>query len=238
MITCISSHPKHTPIQKLFGFSLVEMAVVLVILGVLLGSLIAPISTQRDLSKQREVESQLEEIHRALMGFAAINGRLPCPATNTSVGQAAPNTATTACTQEHGFLPGRTLGLSGSYDNNNLLRDPWNNPLRYSLSSASGGAYSNQITSNLLAGSYRVCRANTCAANEILSENLVAMVVSIGKNGNDPVTSGSQQDNLDNDNDFVKTDFSEAVNNEFDDFLIWLSPNVIALETLRAGNLP
>lgn len=219
------------------GFSLVEIAVVLVILGVLLGSLISPLSTQRDLSKIRQAEQQLAEVRRALTGFAVLNGRLPCPATTTSNGQALPVTSTAACNQEHGFLPARTLGLNGSY-NNNLLLDPWHNPLRYSLTTANGGAYSMQITANLNAGNYRICSQNSCAANEIIAENVVAVIHSRGMDGATASTSANQLENSDNDNDFVKTIYSEAANNEFDDILAWLSPNVIALETLRGGNLP
>ena len=238
MTFCTSlAHKPFTYAKKTAGFSLVEMAIVLVILGVLLGSLISPLSTQRDLSKQREAKNQLEEVSRALTGFAILNGRLPCPATNASNGLAQPNAATVNCNQEHGFLPGRSLGLNGSYDNN-LLLDPWNNPLRYSLTTANGGAYAMQITANLTAGNYRVCSQNTCAANEIIAENIVAVVYSGGKDGATAPVSANQLENTDNDNDFVKATFSEAINNEFDDIIAWLSPNVIALETLRAGNLP
>lgn len=238
MTICILLAPKKpTSAFKQRGFSLVEMAVVLVILGVLLGSLISPLSTQRDLSKMRQAEQQLAEVNRALIGFAVLNGRLPCPATNASNGQALPVLGTVNCTQEHGFLPARTLGIDGSY-NNNLLLDPWNNPLLYSLTTANGGAYSLQITANLNAGNYRICNQNTCAANEIIAENVVAVIHSRGKDGATAAVSPNQQENADADNDFVKTTYSEAVNNEFDDIVAWLSPNIIALETLRAGNLP
>lgn len=221
------------------GFSLVELAVVMVVLGLLLGGLLMPLSTQRDINNQRETEAQLQEIYTALLGYAALNGRLPCPATTTSNGLAAPNLATTACTQWHGFVPGRTLGLDGSYNANNLLTDAWANPIRYSLSNANTGAYANQITSALTAGTFRVCRQRTCAASEVLAENLVVVLVSRGKDGAQAPASPNQQENIDgNDGDFVKTTFSEATNNEFDDIVRWVSPNILALELLRAGKLP
>lgn len=220
------------------GFSLVELAVVMVVLGLLLAGLLVPLSAQRDLNNQRATEAQLQEIYSALLGYAALNGRLPCPATTTSNGLAAPNNATISCPQWHGFVPGRTLGLDGSYNSNNLLIDAWMNPVRYSLSNANGGGYANQITSAFTAGSFRVCRQQTCTTASILAENLVVVLVSSGKDGAQASTSPNQQENLDADNDFVKTTFSEATNNEFDDVIRWISPNILALELLRAGKLP
>ena len=126
MMSCVSSAPDisvlSTPdINSCYlnqrGFSLIEMAVVMVILAMILGGILMPLSTQRDINNRNNTDRQLQEIHDALIGFAVVNGRLPCPATLTSAGVAAPNAATAACTQEHGFVPGRTLGLNGSYNN-------------------------------------------------------------------------------------------------------------------------
>jgi len=65
------------------GFSLMELAVVLVIVALLLGGLLVPFGTQRDVEFMRATEKSLGEIREALIGFAAINGRLPCPAQGT-----------------------------------------------------------------------------------------------------------------------------------------------------------
>lgn len=220
------------------GFSLVELAVVMVVLGMLLGGLLMPMSTQRELNKQRATDASLQEIYAALLGYAALNGRLPCPATTASNGLSAPNAATTNCQQEHGFVPGRTLGLDGNYNANNLLTDAWTNPIRYSLTTANGGAYSNQVNANLLGGNYRICQQSGCAAANIIAENVVAVIHSRGKDGALAPTSANQQENNDNDADFVKATYSEAGNNQFDDICRWISPNVLALELLRAGKLP
>ena len=219
------------------GFSLVELAVVMVVLGLILGGMLMPLSTQRDINNRKNTEAQLTEIYQALLGFAAINGRLPCPATATSAGLADPNVANTNCQQEHGFVPGRTLGLDGSYNGNNLLTDPWNNPIRYSLSSVNGWAYANQIDISLAGGNYRVCRQSGCGAGTIIAENIVVVLHSRGKDGALGTASPNQLENTDNDADFVKTEISEANNAEFDDIPRWISPNILALELLRAGKL-
>jgi len=227
----------HRKLNRSSGFSLIEMAIVLVIIGLLLGGILVPLSSQNELKRVRATEQQLQEITDALIGFAALNGRLPCPASNTSNGQAAPNTATTSCTTEHGFLPARTLGLDGQFNSANQATDAWNNPIRYSLTSANGGAYSNTISANLTGGNYRICSKNSCTAAEIIAENVVVVVCSRGKDGAQPISSANQSENADNDTDFVKATYSEATNNEFDDICRWISPNVIALELLRAGKL-
>lgn len=62
------------------GFTLAELAVVLAIVGLLLGGLLMPLTAQYDLRRRQETEKSLADIREALIGFAAINGRLPCPA--------------------------------------------------------------------------------------------------------------------------------------------------------------
>ncbi|MCX7173914.1 MAG: prepilin-type cleavage/methylation domain-containing protein [Proteobacteria bacterium] len=72
-----------------FGFSLMELAVVLVIVALLLGGLLVPLGTQRDVEFMRATEKSLADIREALIGFAAVNGRLPCPAQATIASGAA-----------------------------------------------------------------------------------------------------------------------------------------------------
>lgn len=60
-----------------------ELTVVLVIVALLLGGLLVPFGTQRDVEFMRATEKSLVDIREALIGFAAINGRLPCPAQAT-----------------------------------------------------------------------------------------------------------------------------------------------------------
>ena len=59
------------------GFTLVELAVVLAIFGLLLGIMVIPLGTQVDQRRFAEAERQLAAVHEALLGFAIANGRLP-----------------------------------------------------------------------------------------------------------------------------------------------------------------
>ncbi|MDP2785976.1 MAG: prepilin-type N-terminal cleavage/methylation domain-containing protein, partial [Sulfurimicrobium sp.] len=66
-----------------FGFTLVEMAIVLIIIGLLLGGLLMPLSAQMEQRRISETQKTLDEINQALIGFAVANKRLPCPSTQT-----------------------------------------------------------------------------------------------------------------------------------------------------------
>lgn len=61
------------------GFTLVEMAVVIVIVGLIIGGLVTPLAMQMELRSRQETKKSLETIKEALIGFALTNGRLPCP---------------------------------------------------------------------------------------------------------------------------------------------------------------
>lgn len=139
-------HGERTPVR---GFTLFELTIVLFIVSLLLGGLLLPLSTQFDAARIREAREQLAELREALLGFAVINDRLPCPAIPASNGLELPVQVVAgvrACSDgivavQHGFVPGRTLGIAGAYNDDQLLLDPWGNPLRYSITArdCSGG---------------------------------------------------------------------------------------------------
>jgi len=112
------------------GFTLVEIAIVLLIIGVLLGYTVALFPVQQDLKKYREVEQEMDQIIGAIVGFAQVNGRLPCPAIPTSAG-AEDDGGTPNCNNYGGFVPVNALGLTGRLNADSLMLDPWGNPYRY-----------------------------------------------------------------------------------------------------------
>ncbi|HEY6898211.1 MAG TPA: type II secretion system protein [Rhodocyclaceae bacterium] len=69
-----------TSLQLDHGFTLTEMAMVLVIVALLIGGLAVPLSAQQDNRNRADTDKALSDIREALIGFAVINGRLPCPA--------------------------------------------------------------------------------------------------------------------------------------------------------------
>ncbi len=119
---------------KQTGFTLVEMAIVLVIFGLVLSALLLPIRAQREQAAQAQTLNTLDNAKLALLGFAQANGRLPCPATAVSNGVASPN-ASGACTIQQGFLPATTLGIQ-PVNSQGFAIDAWNNPIRYAVTFA------------------------------------------------------------------------------------------------------
>ena len=67
------------------GFTLVEIAIVVLIVTILLGYAVAMFPVQQELKQYREVDREMDSIIEHLVGFAQVNGRLPCPDTNVSV---------------------------------------------------------------------------------------------------------------------------------------------------------
>jgi prepilin-type N-terminal cleavage/methylation domain-containing protein len=119
------------------GFSLVEMAVVLVILGFVIGALLLPLQAQREQLSRNQTQNQLEIARKALIGFAQSNGRLPCPATAVSNIDSGSNgieqpVGGGACTTQMGYLPAATLGVQPT-DTNGFAIDAWNNRILYAV---------------------------------------------------------------------------------------------------------
>ena len=119
------------------GFSLVEMAVVLAIVGLLLGGLLLPLGAQIEQQQMNETQRRLDMARDALVGFATAKRRLPCPATATSLGAEAIGTAFAPgggiCSLPWtGYVPAVTLGLL-PVDSNKFFVDAWGNPIRYAV---------------------------------------------------------------------------------------------------------
>ena len=65
--------------QLIRGFTLIELAMVIFIIGLLLGGLLVPYATSVEQKNREQTQKRLQEIQEALYGFAVVNGRLPCP---------------------------------------------------------------------------------------------------------------------------------------------------------------
>ena len=238
------------------GFSLIEMAFVLVIITLLLGGLLVPFTTQVEQRRITETNKAMEEVKEALLGFAIANGRLPCPdATGDAV---APNINNDGledrtggvcnATQLEGNLPWVTLGVGAA--------DAWGNHLRYRVTQA----FTDTGTFTLnAAGTLRVCTTAACAAT--LATQVPAVVVSHGRNGlgainvnraagdstripcpgAPPTCSADENVNLvATNNDFVSRILTAATTpaGEFDDTVAWLSTNILFNRMVSAGKLP
>lgn len=122
------------------GFSLIEIAVVLVIVAVLISIVAVPLATQVDQQRTNETNKQLEQIKEAIYGFAMANGRLPCPSRLVDNGvESVPALNDGNCPTFNGFVPAVTLGLA-PLDANGFMVDGWGgdqNRIRYAVSNIS-----------------------------------------------------------------------------------------------------
>jgi hypothetical protein len=66
-------------LRNITGFTLVELTLVLFIITLLLGGLLVPLATKLEQEGRDRTSLMLDEIKETLLGYAVINGRLPCP---------------------------------------------------------------------------------------------------------------------------------------------------------------
>jgi prepilin-type N-terminal cleavage/methylation domain-containing protein len=114
------------------AFTLVELAVVLMIVGLLLSSLTYTLAAQTEQRAREQTQRTLEQAREALIGFAITNGRLPCPASSTSNGLETPVGGGDCSNYNDGLLPAVTLGFHPT-DSSGYATDAWGNRLRYAV---------------------------------------------------------------------------------------------------------
>ena len=220
------------------GFTLVEIAITLLIVSLLLGGLLVPLGTQVAQRKTTETQKALDEIKEALIGFAIINGRLPRPAVSSATGSEQGVCASeAACT---GFIPWATLGIA--------KLDSYGKIFRYSVTPA----FANTAITFTTAASKTVQTRNTTGALAGLATSVPAVIMSYGKNSWGTDDSGNaladtSTTNIDEDTNnsatvnFIsrtQTDNPAAPGGEFDDIVTWLSANILFNRMVAAGKLP
>ena len=225
------------------GFTLIEMAIVLLIITLLLSGLLVPLSTQVEQRKIAETQKSLEEIKEALIGFAIINGRLPCPAKSATEGDE--NVCTGTTPPRTGFIPWVALGVP--------KLDAWGHVFRYSVTPAFTVAPTLTTPSDITIKT----RDSAGAVINLSNPNTIpVLVLSHGRNGYGAVDNGgvaqspvpvANADEVNNTNVVTiqitffsrpQSDNPAAAGGEFDDIVVWLSPNILFNRMVAAGKLP
>ena len=110
------------------GFTLIELAIVLVIVTILIGGLAVPLTAQIQARRIAETRQILDEAREAIVGYAMTHAatlaerrHLPCPDTDNPP-DGRENRTGDACTQASGLLPWVDLGTAS--------QDAWGNRLR------------------------------------------------------------------------------------------------------------
>lgn len=260
---------KHISIisRRAAGFTLVEMAVVLLIVTLLLTGLVPTISSQIEQKHRNETRKQLDEIQQALIGFAMSNGRLPCPAAgNIASGQSGAGQEATTCNASitaSGVLPWATLGVSET--------DAWGRRFTYSVTSSYAdpigvptygydnntlyGCVSTHMCTPPISPQYASFALCSCGGLNILSAatggtNVASKVpVAVVSHGTDglgawlpqgnqippkPSTNPDEAFNSNGLGNFVSHDITP----NFDDLVVWISPNILFNRMVAAGKLP
>lgn len=240
-------------IRATTGFSLVEMAIVLAVIALILGTGLTLLSAQQDQGRIEDANTMLGDAREMLIGYAlshiAVDGKpcLPCPDKTAAGGAGTPNDgqedytiATGACVVQEGNLPWATLGMTPQ-------TDPWSNRLRYRVTAA----FSNKLTGIQLspvpsAGDINVF--DSAASVTSLVTAVPAVILSHGKNGlgainasgnaNPVAASADEQANTDLNTSFVGHTPTPAESGYFDDQVTWLSPNILFNRLVQAGKLP
>ena len=221
------------------GFTLVEMAVVLVIFGLLIAGLLSPLSTQIEFRRTEETKLVLDEAREALIGYALANKFLPCPDTNlVPIGVEGARDVVNQCVVLEGILPWQLLGVRG--------QDAWGRYIKYRVST--------DFTNN--SDFFGISDTGDIRINSdtgTLTTTAIAIVVSHGANGfggvnttqaspdnQMPVAVGADEsENTNLDRIFVShtpTPLGSA--NEFDDSVEWISANLLMNRMVSAGQLP
>lgn len=205
------------------GFSLVEIAIVLLVLGLLAGSVMIPLNAQVERRYYRETARTLNDVRDALLGYTVVNRRLPCPDTD---GDGTENASAGACTNAQGNLPWATIGIGTD--------DAWGQPFLYRVTPAF--ANPSAIISLASSPDMRICQSAGCTT----TPNVVAVVISGGKNqGNCSGLCPDDLENRDNDVTFVSRIPSEpGGGNEFDDVLVWVTSANLFSRMIAAHLLP
>ena len=229
------------------GFTLVELAVVMIIVSLLLGGVILSLTAQQDIRQTTAAQQQLAEAREAVLGFAMVSGRLPCPA-KPDVASGVVGAGSEDCSLSMGVVPWAALGLAET--------DPWGRRLTYRVTSSFRDLISaNTVTPPGSCGtlpafsSFALCSEGNITITDgviDIATKVPAVIVSHGRNGRGAYlptgtqvagAAGDEAENADNDGIFV-SHTPTPTPAEFDDLVVWTPLAITLSRMVAAGKLP
>ncbi len=246
------------PIPRMRGFSLIELAVVLVIIGLLVGGGIAALEVGTERSRRAEQRAQFDAVRAALYGFAMAQGRLPCPDVSDPLDGREDKDTTVSpfeCDAAEGALPWADLGVG--------RRDAWGSPLRYRVTTDATAEpdFADAVASGpatfAIGDQGSVSVSDAAGGGSEVAGSVVAIVVSYGRQGdrlwiNDdatlncpaPGSQGISAEEAENCNTDGAGEFADPgyrppdVDDGFDDMMTWIPYPVLTARMVDAGVLP
>jgi prepilin-type N-terminal cleavage/methylation domain-containing protein len=228
------------------GFTLIELAIVLVIVGVLLGSFLGTLGARIDNSRRAETQEALDQIKLSLYGFAMSQSpvRLPCPDTDNDGLEDLAGASCAALTAPAN-LPWATLGIGRG--------DAWGSTFSYWVADE----YSNTAGFGLATDSTGVAQIDDGVGGNLISNNVAAVIISHGKNmygsidvnnvARSAVPAGTayddERENLDADGAapvlFISRPVaSEEASTAYDDIIVWIPEFELKGKMVQAEALP
>lgn len=233
------------------GFTLVEIAIVMVIISLVFAGGLAGFKGFRDSALYSQTDTYLKESRIALLSLALSQGHLACPDTD---GDGLPNVKDSAgtCTANAGGLPWQALGLGS--------QPPWDGAVIYAVNRQ-------VVTDSCSAAGQSVCffedaqapafdlktppRADSSgegnlqvadSGGAVIADNVIAVLISTGKNAlqtaaDCAAASADERENCDGDADFVMDVTRTNAADFFDDQLIWIHANTLKGQMRDAGIL-
>ena len=236
------------------GFSLVELAVAVFIIGLIASMSFGTIKAQLINASIRTTQGNQDTIKSALISYLGQHRRLPCPDTDVAAPDGLENSPCVTPATSFGLLPYKTLGLSKT-----AALDGWDNFFAYQVSNTTPTiAIPNQdwtITSNFHEGNTGVITIKDGSPTPML--NIVAVILSYGKDGlgartikgtrNTLPDQTTQPDEYQNavpttpPNVFYKREYSDnttvtgGTGGTFDDVVMILSANDLLVPLIKDG---
>lgn len=241
------------------GFTLIELAIVLVIVTILIGGLAVPLSAQIQARRIAETKKTLEDARDSLLGYAmmtmtppvgpTLNYRFfPCPDTMGNDG-VEDRAGSGECLNSaggivsdgsiaYGRLPWVTLGTAP--------QDAWGNRVRYVVVSQFANSATGYYQS-APGASLRICNTRSCPS-PLVADNVAFALISHGPNGWGAQNVGGttlatpsgldEAQNLAQNSDLVMRPPTAptAALGEFDDLVVWMPRADLAFLVCPTGS--
>ncbi|MDO9041018.1 MAG: prepilin-type N-terminal cleavage/methylation domain-containing protein [Desulfocapsaceae bacterium] len=246
------------------GFTLAEMAIVVLLGGIMLTMGIKVLTVTMQNTAITETKARQERIRTALIGFLRTNERLPCPDIAATPTGTAPGACNANPAQGYGVVPWTTLGIS-----QNDALDGWGNFFTYRVANRRPAAVVKDWTTTPASTttSYTIGElshpSTALTINELnaagaaltsTTTQAVVIIFSHGKNGFGAKTTkgtniapppaanaGETTNNTATTATFVKrpyTDSSTAFNGPFDDIVDFMTPQDLLQPLINDGTQP
>lgn len=115
--------------KRLAGFSLVEMAIVILIAGIMMSAGLSLLSVKQAAAQFETTKKNQESIKQALINYLGKNLRLPCPGNSNGAEIRIATASLPPCSSYSGVVPYQTLGLDRA-----AALDGWENFITYVVS--------------------------------------------------------------------------------------------------------